>query len=161
MSSLNAVVWCALARGAEKQWERGDLADGSRHEVKFSGAGSVDGVGFVVDLDAVVKVGHGGMNTRSVGVDAVRQLAYVLELVELAFSDPADPAAGARAVGDIVSDVLAKFAECGSVPASDKYVGIAADLDKALRVAKPTAVAGAVRVDCGDADLSIAEPVGV
>jgi hypothetical protein len=142
MFGLNAAVWGALSKAAEKQFEREALEDGARHVVSLDAVGTVDGVRFALDLDCVLTVGHGGVRSASLGVQPLHQLAYVFELLELAY--------GADAVADVVRDVRAKFAECGSIPASGRFLEIAEDFDKSLRVAKRVEYSGAVKVACVD-----------
>ena len=155
MFNLNAAVWGAIAKACEKRFERVELADGARHEVRLDAVGTVDGVRFALDLDCVMTVGHGGMRASSVPVEPVRQLAYVLELIDLAY--------GPGAADGILADVRAKFLDSGTVPASECWVEVAEQLDKSLRVAKQVAYSGAVKVSCVDVPqlaLEVLEVVG-
>lgn len=142
----SAAVYAALSKAAEKAFEREALAEGTQHTVQASVTGTVDGEAFSLEIDTTVKVGHGSVRSSSIPVSPIHLTAYILELVELAFADSADPEAGQAIVADIVHDVQAKFLAEGSIPATDRFVAIAEILDKSLRQSKPVAYRGSVSV---------------
>lgn len=152
-TSASAVVFAALSKAAEKEIVRDALVEGSQHTVQASIAGTVDGEAFSLDLDTVVKIGHGSVRASSIPVNPINLVAYILELIELAFEDADYPDAGANAVANIVHDVQAKFIAEGSIPATDRFVAIATILDKALRQSKPVAYRGSISVTTTEAPV--------
>jgi|LakMenE18May11ns_1017448.scaffolds.fasta_scaffold9243121_1 hypothetical protein len=135
---LSSVVFAALSKAAEKQVGRDEIVDGSKHVVTFDGFGKVNDVPFSVSLDTEVKVGHGGMKASSVAIDPTRQMAYVFELIELAF--------GPVALKEIIDDMVAKFKATGEIPATDHYVDLAEEVAKELRKSRQIAFKGSVVV---------------
>ena len=135
---LSSVVFAALSKAAEKQVGRDEIVDGSKHSVQFDGFGKVDGIPFSVSIDTEVKVGHGGVRTSSVAIAPARQLAYVFELVELAF--------GAQALKEIIDDMVDKYKTAGEIPASDHYVELATEVGDTLRKTSQVAYRGSVTV---------------
>ncbi len=135
---LSSVVFAALSKAAEKQIGRDEIVDGSKHVVTFDGFGKVNDVPFSVSLDTEVKVGHGGMKASSVAIDPTRQMAYVFELIELAF--------GPSALKEIIDDMVGKFKATGEIPATDHYVELAEEVAKELRKSRQIAFKGSVVV---------------
>ena len=135
---LSSVVFAALSKAAEKQVGRDEIVDGSKHSVQFDGFGKVDGIPFSVSIDTEVKVGHGGTRTSSVAIAPARQLAYVFELIELAY--------GSTALMEIIADMFTKYEETGEIPATDRFIDIATSVGDTLRKTSQVAYRGSVTV---------------
>lgn len=140
--SLRNVVLKSISEAFAKQFDRKQVDEGVKHSIIASCkvTGAVDGMPFSFHLpvDSTLTVGHSTTRTSSVTPAIENQLAYVLELIELAY--------GEAAVSDIVRDIEAKYAETRTVHASDKYAAIVSELARRMREERQQDVAGSVSV---------------
>jgi hypothetical protein len=157
--SLRQAIVKTLAETFSKKFDRNQLVDGSKHCVAGTVRveGTVDGVPFACDmpLDSTITAGHATTKASSWTPEAESQLAYALELIDLAFGD--------NASSEIVADIRKKFSESGTVEASDRYSEMVANLAASMRQTKQVSANGPVSVkqlaNAGDVSITIADGV--
>lgn len=140
--SLRQVVIKTIAEAFAKQFDRKQLDEGVKHSIEavVTVNGSIDGKQFAFDLpvESTMTVGHSTTRASSVTPATENQLAYVLELIELAY--------GEDAVSGIVEDLVAKYEATRDIPASEKYAEIVANMSRRMREERSQDVAGSVSV---------------
>lgn len=157
--SIRQAIIKTLCETFSKKFERNQLTDGSKHKIDGTVRveGTVDGVPFACDmpLDSTITVGHSTTKASSWTPATENQLAYALELIDLAFGD--------NASSEIVADIRKKFSESGTVEASERYSEMVATLASSLRQTKQVSANGPVSVkqvaDAGDVSIVIEDGV--
>ena len=157
--SIRQAIIKTLCETFGKKFERNQLVDGSKHKIEGTVRveGTVDGVPFSCDMpiDSTISVGHSGTKASSWTPAAEQQLAYALELIDLAFGDSAS--------SEIVADMLKKFSETKTIEASESYLERVQTMQASMRQTKQVDASGPVSVkqlaNAGDVAIVIEDGV--
>jgi hypothetical protein len=134
---LRAAVFAALAKVAEGEGDRDEMADGGRHEFSLTVSGEIDGYEFGQSFAGHLSVGHASDRASSTGPNQDHLLAYVLSKLNTVTRDA------------IFRDTAAEFAAAGNeLPAvDDAAMSAARDFRAGLRQKVTQHVRGSVHVE--------------